>query len=153
MIGKAGLKAGLIGGIVLAVIAAINQLWLVRIAQTFSWIVCGINLLIYLAIGVWAAALLAPPRTTGDAAKAGAIAGVLCSLLSGIVSLALTAYTLVTTGSLPGVTPEQMDLLQQSGISTGALIASSGFGMVCGLLIGIGITAIGGAIYAALKPD
>ncbi len=153
MIGKAGLKAGLIGGIVLAVIVVINQLWLVHIAQVFGWIVCGINLLIYLATGVWAAALLAPPRTTGDGAKAGAIAGVLCSFLSGVVSLALTAYLLATTGVLPGVPPEQMELLQQSGGSMNMLIVFSGVGMVCGLLVGIGITAVGGAIYAALKPD
>ena len=68
MVGKAGLKAGLIGLVIMVAMTLLNQFVLLRIAQVFTWISCGVSLLIYLGIGVLAGFFVSPPRTPAQGA-------------------------------------------------------------------------------------
>ena len=61
MAGKAGLKAGLIGGGVLVVLTLIALIPI----PFLSCICCGVDLLVYLGVGALAANFLTPPRTAG----------------------------------------------------------------------------------------
>jgi hypothetical protein len=153
VVGKAGLKAGLIGMVILVVMTLLNQFVLLPISQVFSWISCGVNLLVYVGMGVLAGFFLLPPRTPGQGAGAGAIAG----LLSGVVSSAIGAAILfaqVSSGQgIPGVDPQQMQQLTESGMDPMVLVVSGSAGAVCGLAIGVGLAAVGGAVFASVKSD
>ena len=55
---------------------------------------------------------------------------------------------------LPGVTPEQMQALEEQGMNLGLITLISGsIGAVCGAAIGAGAAAGGGALLAGIKPD
>jgi hypothetical protein len=151
--GKAGLKAGLIGMVILVVMTLLNQFVLLKIAQVFTWISCGINLLIYVGLGVLAGFFLVPPRTPGQGAGAGAIAGLVSGLVSSAVGTALLFAQMSSGQGIPGVDPQQMQQLTESGLDPSILAVSGSIGAVCGLAIGVGLAAIGGAIFAAVKPD
>ena len=146
MAGKAGLKAGLIGAVVMVIISILNNLVLADVTNTTLTIVmCGVSTLLYAGIGVLAGFFLAPPRTTSRGAGAAAIAG----LISGIISSAV-GITLILTGVSKALDPQQMEQLAELGMNP-TLFAIPG--AVCGLGIGVGAAAIGGAILAAIKPD
>ena len=157
MVGKAGLKAGLIGLAVMVVISLINQLLLVEIfaAQPIlSFASCGVSMVLYVGIGALAGIFLTPPRTAGDGAKAGLIAG----LISALVSVALGVLILVirtnSGAPLPGITPEQLQMMEEQGMDLGLITLISGsVGAVCGAGLGAGAAAGGGALLAAIKPD
>jgi hypothetical protein len=153
VVGKAGLKAGLIGMVILVVMTLLNQFVLLPISQVFTWISCGINLLIYVGIGVLAAFFLVPPRAPGQGAGAGAIAGLISGVVSSAVGVAILFAQMASGQGIPGVDPQQMQQLTESGMDPAILVASGSIGALCGLAIGIGLTAIGGAIFAAVKPD
>jgi hypothetical protein len=153
VVGKAGLKAGLIGMVVLVVMTLLNQFVLLSISQVFTWISCGVNLLIYVGIGALAGFFLATPRTPGGGAKAGAIAGLTSGLVSSVVGSVLLIAQVSSGKGIPGVDPQQMQQLTESGMDPAMLVVPGVIGAVCGLAIGVGIAAIGGAILAAIKPD
>jgi len=157
MVGKAGLKAGLIGLAVMVVISLINQLLLAELfaAQPLLSIgSCGLSVVLYVGIGMLAGIFLAPPRTAGNGAKAGLIAG----LISAVVSVGLGVLIMVirtnSGAPLPGVTPEQLQMLEEQGMNLGLITLISGtVGAVCGAGLGAGAAAGGGALLAAIKPD
>jgi len=157
MVGKAGLKAGLIGLVVMAVISLINQLLLAELfaAQPLLAVAgCGVSVVLYVGIGVLAAIFLAPPRTAGNGAKAGLLAG----LISAIVSVGLGMLIMVirtnSGAPLPGVTPEQLQMLEEQGMKLSLITLIAGtVGAVCGASLGAGAAAGGGALLAAIKPD
>lgn len=153
MVGKAGLKAGLIGAAVMVVIALISQFLLIEILTkkpALSFISYGVNLALHAGIGVLAGLFLAPSRTAKMGAKAGAIAGLISSLLSTVVSLGVTAARMFGGASVPGLDPEQMEQLSQAG-PLGFVFAG-----VCAVIfvaLYIAAAAGGGAVLAAAKPD
>ncbi|MCP4543234.1 MAG: hypothetical protein GY832_39475 [Chloroflexi bacterium] len=153
MVGKAGLKAGVIGMVILVVMTLLNQFVLLKIAQAFSWISCGINLLVYVGMGVLAGLFLVPPRTPNQGAGAGAIAGLVSGVISSAVGVALLFAQVASGQPIPGVDPQQMQLLAESGVDPAILVVLGSIGAVCSLAIGIGLAAIGGAIFAAVKSD
>ena len=157
MIGKAGLKAGLIGLVIMAIIGVINQLLLVELfaAQPLlSLGSCGVSILLYVGIGVLAGLFVTPPRTAGDGAKAGLIAGLISALVSVGLGLAMLFIRTRSGAPLPGVTPEQLEMLEQQGMNLGLITLISGsIGALCGAGLGAGPAAGGGALLAALKPD
>jgi hypothetical protein len=107
----------------------------------------------YAGVGVFAAMLLRPPRAPGKGAGAGAIAGLISGLISGGVGIAILLLQLSGGGRVPGMSPQQLEQLQQvseSGILLAVLLAPSA---VCIMGIGSGLAAIGGAILAAVRPD
>jgi hypothetical protein len=157
MIGKAGLKAGLIGLAVMVVITLINQFVLLNVFAgntILSLVSCGVSVVLYAGIGVLAGFFLAPTRTPGNGAKAGAIAGLISAVVSVVLGIAIMAVRSAGGGPLPGLTPEQMEMMAEQGINAGRLVLlSGGVGAVCGAAMGAGAAAGGGAILAAIKPD
>ena len=148
MAGKAGLKAGLIGAAVLLVITVLNQL--LQISGGLVYVICGVNMLIYAGIGVLAGFFLAPPRTPRQGAGAGAIAGLLSGGISGVVGFIILTIRMARGMGYPGLDPQQMEQLAQSGLDPKLLAIP---GVVCGMAIGAGMAAIGGAIFSAVKSE
>ena len=131
----------------------LNQFVLLPIAQVFTWISCGVNLVIYAGIGALAGFFLAPPRTPGKGAGAGAIAGLISGVTSSAVGAAILFAQVSSGQGIPGVDPQQMQMIAESGMSPIVLVVSGSIGALCGMAIGVGVTAIGGAIFAAVRPD
>ena len=149
MAGKAGLKAGLIGVAVMLVVTVINQ-FVLQPSGALVYVACGVSTLVYAAIGVLAGFFLGPPRTAGKGAGSGAIAGLVSSLVSGVVGFVITSVRLARGFGYPGLDPQQMQQLTEMGLDLQVLAIP---GAICGLAIGAGVAAIGGAILAAVKPD
>lgn len=148
MVGKAGLKAGLIGTAVLLVMTAINQI--LPISGALVYVLCGFSTLIYAGIGVLAGFFLVPPRTPGRGAGAGAIAGVIGGVINGIVGAVIMVIRQAQGLGLAGLTPEQMQQLSAAGVDPTVYAIP---GVICGMVVGAGAAAIGGAILAAVKSD
>ena len=148
MAGKAGLKAGLIGMAVMLVLTGLNQV--LPMTGAWVWVSCGVSSLLYAGIGVLAGLFLAPPRTAGKGAGAGAIAGLISSTVSGVVGYIIIAVRLARGLDYPGLTPEQMQQLAASGMDPKMFAIP---GVICGMAIGAGLAATGGAIFAAVKSD
>ncbi len=159
MTGKAGLRAGLIGAGIILVVTLLSQIPYV------SCICCGLTWLVYAGIGALAGNFMTPPRTAGTGAGAGAIAGLISGAAAGVVWIIVMAIQMVMGGTgeiTPFIDPETMRQLVELGIdpemfarlsgTVGAVIAG---GMCCltGLATGAGMGAIGGAIFAAAKPE
>ena len=157
MIGKAGLKAGLIGVVVMVLISLINQLLLAELfaaRPALSFASCGVSVVLYVGVGVLAGIFLSPPRTAGDGAKAGLIAGLISAVISVGLGVVIMVIRTRSGAPLPGVTPEQLQMMEEQGMNLGRLTLLSGtIGAVCGAGIGAGAAAGGGALLAAIKPD
>jgi hypothetical protein len=146
--GKAGLKAGLIGLVVLLIVTTLNNL--LPISGALVYVLCGISILIYTGIGVLAGLFLVPPRTPGKGTGAGAIAGLIGSGVNGVIGFVITSIRLSRGLGMAGVDPQQMQLLLDAGYDPRTFLLP---GIVCGLIIGAGVAAVSGAILAAVKPD
>ena len=150
------MKAGLIGG---AVVAVLNLLGLI---PCVGLIACGLSLLVYAGVGVLAAYWMPPLRNAGTAAGQGALGAVVAGLIGGIVNTILITVQVAATDSatiLNQVPPETLEQLRQSGIDPSSLMSPL-FGMatggVCclgGLIFAAILGAIGAAIFAAVKPN
>jgi len=161
MTGKAGLKAGLIGAAIVFVLTLLSQI------PAVGCVCCGLNWLSYAGIGALAAYFLAPPRSAGAGAGAGAIAGLISGAIGGLIWTVIMAIKMAITGTgnlVSTIDPQTMQQLAELGvdISPEMFAAFSGVvgmaiagGMCCltGLAVGAGLGAIGGAIFAAAKPD
>jgi hypothetical protein len=145
MAGKAGLKAGLIGAVVMAVVAIANHLLPVTGNTALTLVTCGVSSLIYIGLGVLAGYFVTPPRTPGKGAGAAAIAGLISGAATGIMGIIL-----VVTGVSSVLDSPQMQQLIDSGMDPRVFVIP---GAACNLAIGAGLAAIGGAITAAVKPD
>ena len=148
MAGRAGLKAGLIGMVIMLVLTGISQV--LPMTGAWVWVSCGVSSLLYAGIGVLAGFFLTPPRTTGKGAGAGAIAGLISSAVSGVASYIIIAIRLARGLDYPGLTTEQMQQLAASGMDPKMFAIP---GVICSMVIGAGLAAIGGAIFAAIKSD
>jgi hypothetical protein len=157
MIGKAGLKAGLIGAAVMIAVTLINQFLLLELVAgniALSLVSCGVSVVLYAGTGVLAGLFLAPTRTPGNGAKAGAIAGLLSAIISVALGVVIMAVRSASGAPIPGLSPEQLEMMAEQGMDAGRLVLISGTaGAVCGAAIGAGAAAGGGAIIAAIKPD
>ncbi len=147
MAGKAGLKAGLIGTVVLLVVTVINQF---LPPGGLVYVVCGVDMLIYVGIGVLAGLFLAMPRTPGKGAGAGAIAGLISGTISGVIGYVIMSIRLARGLGYPGLDPQQMQQLTEMGMDPKMFAIP---GVICGMAIGSGLAASGGAIFAAVKSD
>jgi hypothetical protein len=156
---KPGIKAGLIGGGVLIVL---NLLGLVRVVS-FSCFILPLQLLAYVGIGLLAGYWLAPRRAGGKAAGQGAIAGLLAAAIGGFVSIALAPVSLSLAGGpaaiLSQIPAESLQAWSELGIDPSSIInggTTAGLTAICcvpvGLLLGAGLGALGGLIFAGIKP-
>ncbi len=153
------LKAGLIGAVVLI---GVQLLGLNPFLACFTGL---LSLATYLVIGVLTAAYTPPPRDAGRIAGQGALSALLASLIGGITSLVIGLIQAATGGAaqaaqvLRQLPPEIVDVLRDSDIPLrfvfgvgGAAIGGSLF-CVIGLVMAAVLGAIGGAIYAGIKPE
>jgi hypothetical protein len=160
------LRAGLVGSVTLAVL---NLLGLIPI-PCMGLVSCGLVLVAYVCIGALAAHWTPPVREVGRAAGYGAIAAVLAALVGGIVYM-VVAYMQVAAVDpaelMSVIPPDMLSQLEQAWVEagldpqmlpefvagpTGALLSGS----ICcagGLILGSALGAIGGAIYASLRPE
>jgi len=157
------LKAGLIGGGVLAlltILANLGTLLPSGASTIVSCCICIPFLLAYPGTGALAAYWLTPPRTAGDGAKEGALAGVIAGAIDGVVSVILSLI-MGTAGvyqqALSQLPPETLQALEEMGLislyTTGGVAALNCVGGICGILWAVAMGAAGGAILAAAKRD
>ncbi len=165
MAGKAGLKAGLIGGAIMLVLTLLNMIpaFLPAAAGVLGCVCCTLELLVYIGAGVVAGFFLTAPRTAGAGAGAGAIAG-LISGVGGWLGDTITSIVEQVTGVTAQQTEQAMQLLERLfGVDLGSVPVSQpgwgsvalGSGMCCvgSLVIGAALGAVGGAIFGAAKSE
>jgi hypothetical protein len=152
------LKAGLSGAVLVLVLN------LVGVIPVIGCIGLPLELIAYIAIGALAGFWLVPPRATGRAAGQGALAGLIAGAASGLVRAILTPLSMKLSGGtsalLSQVPPESLQQLQQAGIDPNLIFnggTMAGLVLLCclpfGLLLGAGLGALGGLIFAAVKPE
>lgn len=152
------LKAGLYGGLALLITNLLGLIPVVGICTL------PLSLLIYGAVGVLTAYWTPPPRTAGYAAGQGALAGLIAGVIGGILQVILTPVSMAMTGGtqafLNQLPAESLRQFEQLGIDPNAVFSSgtfAGFALLCclpvTLLIGAGLGALGGLIYASMRPD
>ena len=157
MTGKAGLKAGLVGGGVAAILA------FTAFIPCLECLSIPLMFLAYAVAGALAAYWMPKPRTAGDGAAAGAVAGAVSGAIGGIVWMIVSAASYSIMGGadyvIRNLPPETLDLLDQYGIDPSAMLGS-GFttvvsGVCCGAmaLAAIGLGALVGAIFGAAKGE
>ena len=150
--------AGLIGAVIVLVLN------LVGIIPVVGCIGLPLELLAYIAIGVLAGFWVVPPRATGRAAGQGALAGLIAGVASGVIRTILTLLSMRMSGGtsamLSQLPPESLQQLQQAGLDPNVIFGGGTMAilvLVCclpvGLLLGAGLGALGGLIFAAAKPE
>lgn len=152
------LKAGFIGGAILVVIS------LLSLIPVLGCVSLPLVLIGYLVVGALAAHYMTPRRESGRAAGQGALAGLIASLISGLVQTILAPLGFSMSGGTEALVSqlpaETLQQLQQAGLDPNLLFsggAMAGVSLFCclpvSLLIGAGLGALGGVIYAAAKPE
>ena len=153
------LKAGLVGA---AILVVLNLLGFIPIVGV---VCCLLGLVAYAGIGALAAFWMPPERLVGPAAGQGALAAALAALVGGIVNtiaMAIQSAIVGTADLLSQIPPEYLRQLQEAGGDPQMLNTFAGpggmafFGSCCclgGILFAAILGAIGGAIYAGIKPD
>ncbi len=150
------LKAGLIGA---AVVTVLNLLGLI---PCVGFITCILGLLVYIGIGALTAYWMPPLREAGAAAGQGAMAAALAALVGGVVNAIVSTIQLAvadTAAILSALPAESLQQLQDAGVDPsvftgpafGALMGSAC--CLVGLILAAILGAVGGAIYAGIKPD
>jgi hypothetical protein len=152
------LRAGIVGAAVLIVLD------LLGLIPCVGLITCILGLFAYPAIGALAAYWLPPVRDAGQGAGQGALAALVAALASGLVNTILFLIQASAMGSaqiLSQVPAETLRQLEEAGIDpsfldtfAGPVGALIGGGTCCagGLIVGAVLGAIGGALFAALRP-
>jgi hypothetical protein len=152
-----GVKAGLVGAAVAVLLS------LMRLVPCIGCIASILGLALYVGAGVLAAYWLTPPRTTGDGAGAGAVAGVITALAGGVVSLIVGVIQFTLMGGpeavMHEIPAESLRQLEQAGIdprlfvSLGGVIGIEATCCLAGLVIAAVLGAIGGMIMASAKSN
>jgi hypothetical protein len=152
------LRAGLIGAGILVVV---NLLSLIPIIATCSWL---IELAALAGVGALAAYYIPPRREGGPAAGQGALAGLVAGVIAGIVATILAPVSFATSGGtaavLNSLPPETVQQLSQSGFDLATVVnagtVATMTALCClpgGLIVGAILGALGGLVYAAVKPE
>jgi hypothetical protein len=159
---SASVKAGLIGA---GVAVLLSLLGLVPCLGCFTTVLA---LLLYIGVGVLAAAWTEEPRDAGKGAANGAIAGLITALGGGITSVIISAVRFTVGGGQAAVMrqfrqlpPEFRDSWRDLGLDPNMLARPAfavGSSAVCcglGLLLAAALGAAAGAITVSLqrKPE
>lgn len=154
---KAGLKAGLIGG---AIVAVLQLVGLIPCVGCFTLLLGWAT---YVVAGVLAAYWLPTPRSAGDGAGAGAIAGVVTGIIGGIFGMIVAGIQFTITGGsaavMSQIPQESLDALREAGMdpamftNIGAVLGISAVCCVLGMAIAAALGAIGGAVFAAVQSE
>lgn len=147
----AGLKAGLVGGVVLVGLGALGVVAYVLPTEsrtTAGLLLCIPTLLAYPAIGVLAAIWLKPPLSRERYIGAGALAGLVAGLMDGAFDVA-TQLVLSSTGlyeqALGQLSRAQLDALGEVGREQVAAVSAAMTGLCC-----VPIAAVFSVVCAAL---
>jgi len=157
------LKAGLIGGAVLAFLS----LLLAFPGQILGLgcVIIFVTLLAYAGIGALAAYWMPPLRQAGPAAGQGAMATAIAQLIGGFfftIFAVIQTFFVDRAAAISNLDPTFLDDLAQMGVDSQALETMMGpagavlSGSLCcmgGLIFAAVLGAIGGALLAAIKPD
>jgi hypothetical protein len=156
---KAGLKAGLIGG---GIVAVLQLLGLIPI-PCLGCFLCLAILAVYVGAGVLAAFWLPIPRSAGDGAGAGAIAGVVAGIIGGVLGMIVSAIQFAITGGgatiMSQIPQESLDALRDAGVdpnmftSIGAVLGVGALCCVGSMVIAAALGAVGGGVFAAMQSD
>jgi len=159
---KAGLKAGLIGG---GIVAVLQLLGLIPI-PCLGCFLCLVILAVYVGAGVLAAFWLPIPRSAGDGAGAGAIAGVVAGIIGGVLGMIVSAIQFAITGGgaaiMSQIPQESLDALRDAGVDPGLFTGATSIGAVIGvgalccvgsMVIAAALGAVGGAVFAGMQSD
>ena len=154
---KTWLKAGLIGGLVGSVLTlpVLLTFYLpIGLGAVITSCLSIVFLLLYPGVGVLAAFWLPKPRTTKQGAMDGALAGFVAFTIDGIATVLITLIATWTGGLeryvlqlIPDFRPDMLDSVATLSI---ALIA--GFSCV-NILVGVMFSALGGFVFASMKPE
>ena len=157
-----GLRAGAIGAVIAVIL---NLVGIIPVVGCCTFI---LTLVLWVGVGVLAGYFgnkLNPMQTGGDAAKAGAVAGAVTSLVGGVAQTIIFAIQAAVGGSVPAlsqISPEQLRQLREAGVDPAILssvagILSSVAGVIgvgsCCCIIGTLIAAALGAGGGALSPS
>jgi len=164
--GQAGLKAGLIGGVIAVVLALMGQIpCLGALIACFS---CFGTLLLWIGVGAWAVSLGGEEiRTAGEGAGAGAVAGAVTAAIGGVANILIGLVrvaifgTAAAVGALNQIPPEAWRTLRDLGIEPSFFVRwTAGFGgalvggtLCCltGMVIAVILGALGGLLWRAMK--
>jgi len=153
---QAWLKAGLVGGVIVAILN------LLGIIPCVGLVTCILGFVVYLGTGALAAYWMLPPRIAGPAAGQGAMAAALAALIGGIVTTLVTVVQMAmadTATIMSQIPQESLDQLEAAGIDPSVFTTPGmglGVGAMCcisGIIIAAVLGAIGGAILAAVRAD
>jgi len=157
MTGKAGLKAGLVGGGVAAILSFTTFI------PCLQCVSVPLMFLAYAMAGALAAYWLPKPRTAGDGAAAGAVAGAVAGALGGIVWMIVSAVSYSVMGGadyiVRNLPPESMDMLREYGMDPWAVFAPSVVNAVnagcCAVMVlaAVGLGALTGAIFGPARGE
>lgn len=150
-----GLKAGGIGA---AVAVLLTLLGLIPFVGCCTLI---LTFVLWIGVGVLAGyfgSKTNPMQTAGEAAQAGAVAGVITALAGGLVQTVIGAIQIALGGTaqaLSQIPPEQLKQLRDVGVDPTLLSGAGGIGaiVVCCCLIGPLLAAALGAGGGALAPS
>jgi hypothetical protein len=150
------LRAGLIGAAILVVV------YVLALIPCVGFFTCFLGLLVYGGIGALAAHWLPAVRDAGAAAGQGAAAAALAAVIGGLFNIILTTVQMAfvdTSAILSQLPAESLRQLEMAGIDpamftgpTAGLLSGSACCLV-GLFLAAILGAIGGAVYAGIKPD
>ncbi len=151
MILQNGLKAGGIGAAVAVVLTLLGLIPVVGYCTVI------LTLVLWVGVGVLAGyfgSRTNPMQTVGQAAQAGAVAGVVTALAGGVVQTVLSAIQMATGGAVQALSqlpPEQLRALEEAGIDPtvlGGVGVAAIVGCCClvGPLLAAGLGALGGAL-------
>jgi hypothetical protein len=150
------LRAGVIGGAVAALLS------LLQFVPDVGCVAVPLQALAFLGAGMLAAAWMVIPREIGAAAGQGAIAGLIAAAITGLVGMVLApiGMAMVDGASIIGqLPPETLRAFEETGVDPSLIFGTGGAlfvaGLCCGagLIVGLGLGALGGVLYAALKPQ
>jgi len=155
---SSSLKAGLIGAGVAILFSVLS------LVPCLGCIASILALVLYVGVGVLAAAWMEPPRDAGKAAGSGAVAGLITALGGGLTTIVISALRFSVGGAqamvqrqLRQLPPELLEQWRDLGIDPRVLArpgwAVGGSAVCCGLgmLLAAGLGAAGAAIYVSLS--
>jgi hypothetical protein len=152
----AWLRAGLIGALILIVLSLIGMIPVVLL----GCLLVPLYLAAYVGIGALAAFYMPPPRSAGQGAGQGALAGGVAAIGGGIFSIIIGTIRATVSdpqAMLDQLPPEVLDMLAEAGVDPG--LAASPLGAVLsstlccgfGIFFAVALGALGGLIYASMK--
>jgi hypothetical protein len=150
-----GLRAGAIGAVIAVIL---NLVGIIPVVGCCTFI---LTLVLWIGVGVLAGyygSKSNPMQTGGDAAKVGAVAGAVTSLVGGVAETIIISVQVALGGTMQALSqipPEQLRQLREIGVDPaifGNLAGVVGIGSCC-CLVGTLVAAALGAAGGALSPS